>query len=224
MRDQLLSTIEQKIADRNILTHPFYQAWQKGELSKEALADYATQYYQHVAAFPTYLSALHSHTADAITRRAVLQNLIDEEAGEPNHPELWLQFAEGLGVSRETVLAGKTEPETRALVSTFKDICRSGSVCAGLSALYSYESQIPAVAGTKIEGLIKFYNITEPETLAYFAVHEEADVEHAASERQLIARHADDTDAGDAAEASQRALDAVWNLLSGVCHRHAIAC
>ena len=167
-----------------MLTHPFYQAWQRGELTREALADYAAQYYRHVEAFPRYLSALHSHTDDADTRRAVLQNLMDEEAGTPNHPELWLQFAEGLGMSREAVLAAETQPETQTLVQTFDDVCRNGSVAAGLAALYSYESQIPAIAETKIDGLMKFYGITDESALAYFRVHQEADVEHAAVERR----------------------------------------
>lgn len=220
---QLLETIEEQIAQKHLLKHPFYQAWQRGELTREALADYAAQYYRHVEAFPRYLSALHCHTTDTTTCRAVLQNLIDEEAGMPNHPELWLQFAEGLGVSREVVSAAKTEPEAQALVETFDGICRNGSVAAGLAALYSYESQIPAIAETKIAGLMKFYGIADEDALAYFRVHQEADVEHSAVERQLLAKHLSDGDAADAVQSSQQALDAVWNLLSGVCVRHGIA-
>jgi pyrroloquinoline-quinone synthase len=184
-----LETIEQQIAAKHILTHPFYQAWQRGELTRQALADYATQYHHHVAAFPTYLSALHSHTSDTTTRRAVLENLIDEEAGAPNHPELWLQFAEGVGADRDAVLKSRAEPETEALIGTFKTLCRDGSVAAGLAALYAYESQIPAVSETKIQGLIGFYGITSPEALAYFRVHQEADVEHSAVERRLLQHH-----------------------------------
>ena len=219
-----LDIIDAQIADRHLLTHPFYQAWQQGELTPEALSDYAAQYYHHVAAFPTYLSALHSHTPVAETRRALLQNLVDEEASHPNHPELWLKFAAGVGASRETVLATEAQSETEALVATFDDICRHGSVAAGLAALYSYESQIPAVAETKIDGLQRFYDVQSEETLAYFRVHQEADVAHAAAERELLHSHLGDADASDAPLASRRALDALWALLSGVCVRHDIAC
>lgn len=218
-----LADIESRIAARHLLTHPFYQAWQAGELTQDALADYAAQYYQHVAAFPRYLSALHSHTADADTRRDLLQNLCDEEAGEPNHPELWLRFAEGVGVSRADVLATQAAPETAALVQTFDAICRTGTVAEGLAALYAYESQIPAVAETKIDGLVQFYGITSNDALVYFRVHKDADIEHAAAERRLLETHLTDA-AGDAPAAASRALDALWNLLSGVCARHEIAC
>ncbi len=219
-----LTQIEAQIAGRAVLTHPFYQAWQRGELTRAALADYAGQYYHHVSAFPQYLSALHSHTSDPDTRRAVLQNLVDEEAGAPNHPELWLQFAEGLGLTQAEVLAPPAAPETLALVETFRRACGGGSVAAGIAALYSYESQIPKVAETKIAGLEEFYGIRSDSALAYFRVHQEADLEHSAVERRLLEKHLGDPDASDAPAAAQAALDAVWNLLSGVCARHAIAC
>ncbi len=224
MTPPALAQIDAQIADRSVLTHPFYQAWQRGELTQAALADYAGQYYHHVAAFPQYLSALHAHTSDPDTRRAVLQNLVDEEAGDPNHPELWLQFAEGISTSRMAVLNTPAQPETVTLVETFRRLCANGSVAAGLAALYSYESQIPAVAGTKIAGLQEFYGVCDNAALAYFRVHQEADIEHSAVERRLLTRHLSDPDAGDAVDASCLALDAVWNLLTGVCTRHAIAC
>ena len=224
MTHPALAQIDAQIESRSVLTHPFYQAWQRGELTQAALADYAGQYYHHVSAFPQYLSALHAHTTDPETRRAVLQNLVDEEAGTPNHPELWLQFAEGLGTSRADVLTAPAAPETTAMVDTFRRRCGSGSVAAGIAALYSYESQIPEVAGTKITGLQEFYGIHDDKTLAYFRVHQEADVEHSAVERALLAKHLSDADACDAPEAALEALNAVWNLLSGVCARHGIAC
>ncbi len=108
------------------------------------------------------------------------------------------------------------------LVETFLDICRNSSVAAGLAALYAYESQIPAVAETKIDGLQRFYGITDAPSLAYFRVHQEADVAHSAAELALLECHLSDPDSGDAEAASQRALDALWELLSGVCHRHGI--
>src|SRR6266704_2382848 len=95
---EYLDSIDNEIADKHLLKHPFYLAWTRGELSKEALADYARQYYHHVAAFPTYLSAVHAKCDDQATRKQLLNNLIDEEAGSPNHPDLWKKFADGLGV------------------------------------------------------------------------------------------------------------------------------
>src|SRR6478672_10803781 len=101
--NQYLDTIDKDIASKHLLKHPFYLAWTRGELSKEALVDYAKQYYHHVAAFPTYLSAVHSRCDEPDTRKQLLNNLIDEEAGKPNHPDLWKQFAAGLGVTENEI-------------------------------------------------------------------------------------------------------------------------
>src|ERR1051325_10316366 len=115
-----LAAIDAQVAAKHLLTHPFYLAWTRGELSKEALQDYARQYYHHVAAFPTYLSAVHANTEDQETRRQILANLMDEEAGNPNHPELWLRFAESAGVDRDDTRGASLWPETRNLIDSFR--------------------------------------------------------------------------------------------------------
>ena len=95
-----------------MLKHPFYQLWSAGELDLEVLREYAKQYYAHVKAFPTYVSATHSHCDDVAVRQMLLENLIEEERGENNHPELWLRFAEGLGLTRDEVKNAELLPST----------------------------------------------------------------------------------------------------------------
>src|SRR3954453_18008507 len=126
MKNPYLDKIDSDAAAKHLLKHPFYLAWTRGELTREALTDYAKQYYHHVAAFPTYLSAVHSRCDDQPTRRQVLTNLIDEEAGTPNHPELWKQFAAGLGVGDEELNNGAARPETTRLIETFRYVCGNG--------------------------------------------------------------------------------------------------
>ncbi len=159
-----LDEIDKNIAAKHLLKHPFYLAWTRGELTREALTDYARQYYHHVAAFPTYLSAVHAKCDDQATRKQLLNNLIDEGAGSPNHPELWLKFTEGLGVSDVDVRTTTKEPETKNLIDTFRSVCRDGSTAEGLAALYAYESQIPAICESKIDGLKKHYGFTNLRT------------------------------------------------------------
>lgn len=219
-----LETIDQQISAKHLLTHPFYLAWTRGELSKTALADYAQQYYHHVAAFPTYLSAVHAHCDDQPTRKELLKNLIDEEAGSSNHPELWLKFAEGLGLSRDKVQQSEKRAETANLIETFRSVCGEQSTAEGLAALYAYESQIPAVCESKIDGLKKHYGFTNPEHYRYFSVHIDADREHAAAERAMLGSHVNERNSEKVSKSVQRVLDAIWGLLSGVCRRHAIAC
>ena len=215
-----ITAIDDQIARRKLLLHPFYQRWTAGTLSCEALADYATQYYHHVAAFPTYLSGVHANTPEMETRRQILANLVDEEAGSPNHPELWLRFAESVGVRREDAQRAALWQETRNLIGTFRSVCRDGSTAQGLAALYAYESQIPAVAESKIEGLKTHYGIDSPRALAYFEVHIQADQEHSKVERALLACYVNETNARAVMESVEKVLEALWEMLSGVERRY----
>jgi len=219
-----LDEIDNDIAAKHLLKHPFYLAWTRGELSREALADYAGQYYHHVAAFPTYLSAAHAKCEDQNARKQLLANLIDEEAGSPNHPELWLKFAEGLSVSDVEARNTTKEPETKNLIDTFRLVCGDGSTAEALAALYAYESQIPAVCESKIEGLKNHYGFSNPEHYQYFTVHIEADREHSATERKLLSGYVNKQNLESVKASVNRVLDALWEMLSGVCRRHAIAC
>jgi len=209
-----LDEIDNDIASKHLLKHPFYLAWTRGELSKQALADYARQYYHHVAAFPTYLSSVHANCDDQDTRKQLLNNLIDEEAGSPNHPELWLRFTQGLGLSEADVQCSEKWTETKNLIDTFRAVCRDRSTVEGLAALYAYE---------KIDGLKKHYGFRNPEHYEYFSVHVEADREHSAAEREILSTHMGERNFRFVKASVNRVLDALSEMLSGVCRRHAIA-
>src|SRR3989454_9907656 len=190
--NQHLDKVDNDIAEKHLLKHPFYLAWTRGELSKEALTDYARQYYHHVAAFPTYLSAVHAKCDNQPTRKQILSNLIDEEAGSPNHPELWKQFAAALGVEDVDLAKTEKQPETKSLIATFRSVCGEQSTAEGLTALYAYESQIPAICESKIDGLKKHYGFADPKDYEYFSVHIEADREHSTAEREMLGNYVDD--------------------------------
>lgn len=222
--NQYLDSLDNDISGKHLLKHPFYLAWTRGELSKAALTDYARQYYHHVAAFPTYLSAVHTRCEDQATRKQLLDNLIDEEAGSPNHPELWLKFSEALGLTDREVRQTPKESETTNLIDTFRSVCRDDSTANGLAALYAYESQIPAICESKIDGLKKHYGFADPSHYEYFSVHIEADREHSAAEREMLSASIDESNIDNVRAAMNRVLNALWDMLSGVCRRHAIAC
>jgi pyrroloquinoline-quinone synthase len=211
----VLEQIDALIEERHLLTHPFYTKWVAGTLRRERIREYARQYYAFESSFPRFLSAIHSRTDDRIARQTILDNLWAEEHGEENHAELWLRFAEGVGLSRDEVIEARRNGSTVALVGTYDRAARERPMSAGLAALYAYERQVPAVAGAKIEGLRTHYGIDDRRTLAFWEVHRTLDVEHAGHERELLA----DAGTGDpegALEATDDALDAWWRFLDAV--------
>ncbi len=213
----LLKTLDEQIERKSLLKHPFYQAWVEGSLHLNALQEYAKQYYKHVLAFPTYLSAVHANCPYLPVRQQILENLIEEERGEKNHPELWLRFGEALGLDREQLRATPALPETDRAVSKFKSITLSRSFVEGVAALYAYEEQVPRVAATKIDGLRKYYNVTEARGLEFFTLHMEVDQWHAQTSRNIIRRYAcTPEEAHNVTQAAEESLDALWTLLDGV--------
>ena len=209
-----MERLDALIQKKHMLTHPFYQAWTCGHLEKSTLQEYAKEYYHHVKAFPTYLSALHSRCDDAKSRRLLLENLIDEEAGKPNHPDLWRSFAMALGVTSKEIDGHQPQEAAKTLVDTFRDICRSDPIAAGVAALYCYESQIPSICTTKSDGLKKWYGMTNAGGYHYFTVHETADVEHSRAERELLGSMVTPEEESRVLASAERILDTLWNFLS----------
>jgi len=216
------SRFEERVAPYNLLQHPFYQAWSKGELTREDLREYAAEYWHHVSAFPTYLSALHARLPDGEMRREVLRNLAEEEgvdsATARPHSDLWMDFATGMGASRDEVIGRRLQPEMTALVATFRELMREGTAASAMAALYAYESKVPAISSTKAKGLAEHY-ATEGAAARYFTLHQTADVAHASVWRELIdkelaAGSSEDEEA--ALDAGERAAKALWIALDGV--------
>ena len=211
------SLIDSKVAERAMLKHPFYQAWTEGRLPLDTLRAYARQYFHHVEAFPRAVSSVHANCPDRDGRRMLAENLAEEEgieAGKQDHASLWLMFACGLGESEGAVREQQLNAETEALIDTFRKLSRQ-SYAAGLGALYAYESQFPAVASAKIEGLIDRYGITGEDTLRFFRVHETADVEHSSVCQALLDR-LPEAEQAEAVAAGEELAGALWNFLSGV--------
>ena len=209
--------IDSKVAARAMLSHPFYQAWTEGRLPLETLRAYARQYFHHVEAFPRAVSAVHSACPDRDGRQMLAENLAEEEgveAGKQDHATLWLMFACGLGEDEASVREQRLNPETRALIDTFRSLSRR-SYASGLGALYAYESQYPGVATAKIEGLVDRYGIVDEETLRFFRVHATADVEHSSVCRALLDR-LPEAEKAEAVAAGEELAGALWNFLSGV--------
>ncbi|HLM70963.1 MAG TPA: iron-containing redox enzyme family protein, partial [Thermoplasmata archaeon] len=167
--------LDRRVARQHLLRHPFYSAWSKGELPIETLREYARQYYHFEVNFPRYVAGAYARVTNPRDRRVLLDNIVDEEGRSPTHPELWLDFARAIGAGAP---AGRPSGPTRRLLQTYERHTLEGSAPAALGALYAYESQFPAVAAEKSQGLRAHYGIRSKSAHEFFRVHTFADVEH----------------------------------------------
>jgi pyrroloquinoline-quinone synthase len=172
----------------NVLEHPFYVRWERGELTREELARYAGEY---------------RHAVVALARVARTAQLHAKEEAE--HIELWDDFASALGGEKREPL-----PQTRCCASAWA-AAHDGLDAAAI--LYAIEAGQPAISETKLRGLVTHYGFEEgsPAT-TYFELHAERDHEHAAEARERL-KGAEDERLVSLAES---ALAGNWALLDGV--------
>lgn len=217
---EFFDDLEKRIAKYSLLSHTFYQAWSAGELTRDDLREYARDYYHHVAAFPTYLAAFAERLPNGQLRDAVLVNMLDELGGrgQPEsgpHAELWLDFCEGMGGTREASQQ-QPPPEINNLIAHFRSVAASGTEEEALAAFYAYESQVPRIAAEKEQGLRACYG-ADDRTCRYFTLHAVADVHHASVWREQLSELIQ----GDAArqfaalEAAEITGKALWRALDG---------
>jgi pyrroloquinoline-quinone synthase len=172
----------------NVLEHPFYTRWEKGELTREELALYAGEY---------------RHAVVALARAARTARLhADEEAA---HIALWDDFASALGSEQHEPL-----PETRCCATAW---AAADDELGAAAILYAIEAGQPAISETKLKGLLAHYGFSQDSPgVEYFAVHGERDHEHAAEARQQL----EGTDDARLVGLAEAALAANWALLDGV--------
>jgi pyrroloquinoline-quinone synthase len=220
---EFFEQLDARIARHDLLCHPFYKAWSAGELTRDDLQEYGQDYYHHVEAFPSYLAELGVRLEEGELRRAVLANLSDEKGGEDvygepaaAHSELWLDFVEGMGASRE-MRGHEPVAEVGELTAFFHRVASEGTPEEALAAFYAYESQVPRVAAAKARGLREMYG-AEEKTYGYFTLHTTADVYHSRVWRDQLGKRvkANPQAAEKALAAGEAAAKALWHALDGI--------
>lgn len=210
-----IKLLEKDITEKHLSKHKFYQLWNEGKVSIEALMGYSQQYYQFVSEFPRFVSGVHSNTPYEEDRMRILENLNEEEDKRLPHAELWLRFAEGIGVKRDKINV-KPLPETTKMLNELRKLS-SKNFLEGSAAMLAYESQIPEIAKLKMDGLKKHYNIKSKKALEFFKVHSKVDIEHQKTWKKIISKHATTAEQKTKVrKALNKSLNAMWLMLDGI--------
>ncbi len=180
----------------NVLEHSFYERWDGGALTAEELQTYAGQY-------------RHAVTAVARAARASAAYGTPEHAAEEAaHVTLWDAWATAVGGD-----PAEAAPETVRCVESWAP----SDPLVATAVLYAVESTQPAIAETKLRGLVRHYGFDEGSpALAYFRIHAERDHDHAERAEQILAAEAGPEDTHRLAAAAEAALGGNWQLLDGV--------
>jgi pyrroloquinoline quinone (PQQ) biosynthesis protein C len=178
----------------NVLHHSFYVRWQAGELSPRELGVYAGEY---------------RHAVVALAGAAAAGGDAEHAGEEASHVGLWDAFADAV----DGADAPPPLPETSQCAAAWAGATDTGEANA---ILYAIEGAQPAIARTKLDGLVAHYGFRgdEPAT-EYFRLHAELDHEHAAHASAALADVAPE-DADRVVGKAEAALAGNWALLDGV--------
>ncbi|MBS4029656.1 MAG: iron-containing redox enzyme family protein [Ignavibacteriales bacterium] len=214
--ESLSATIAKIIEKHNVLKHPFFQLWNCGAVSNDTLRVFVSQFYHLIKHFPRMLSAIHSNTSELLTRKVILKTLNREDGAKEHSAELWVRYAESLGISRMELENAHTLPKTRHLLDTMNNFCRNHSSLEGLASLYAYEVQLPPLFKMKMDGLLKYYPLTEKRNTKFFHVRQERDTVHSLLEREIIDKSVTTENYTKVTFAMESTAYAFWKFLDGI--------
>ncbi|MGZ8692472.1 MAG: iron-containing redox enzyme family protein [Gaiellaceae bacterium] len=189
----LIERIDEARARWNVLDHPFYLRWERGDLTREDLAFYAGEY---------------RHAVVALADAAAVGGDAEHAAEEAAHIQLWDDFAAAL----DAPLDREPNSETRECAAAW----RAEDSLAARAVLYAIESGQPDISRTKLTGLIDNYGFAAgSKGTEYFELHSDRDHEHAAASAKVLSKAAPE-DADRLVAAAEGALVGNWRLLDSV--------
>ncbi len=158
--------------DKQLLDHPFYQAWEDGDVTTEQLAEYGTAYSEFMDRVPGYWERVLNEldVSDAQGEEVVAEEL--------EHATLWQSWIEHF-----------PEPSQAPQLSDLFDSLEGMSASELAGALHAYELQQPEVAQTKKAGLVEHFDVPETD-LDFFDEHMD-EAEHIAFGEYIREEYAD---------------------------------
>lgn len=206
--NSLIQNIDEMIEERSLLKHPFYQLWSDGKLSLDSLKGYAKEYFQIVKSVPEFMTPIIKQSP--VSLRNELKSNQEEEI---QHIKPWMRFATALGVDREELEQHQGLPKTREAISQLSSLMNSFE--DGSCAMYAFEKEIPKISQIKLEGLEKFYGISNKEATEYFNLHTEADIRHTAAWKKALEQSTSKNE--DLLQIAEKSISA-QNMLLDSCH------
>jgi pyrroloquinoline-quinone synthase len=165
--------VQTLLSGRELLTHPYYQKWEAGELTTQDLAAYGAQYVHFERQLPRTLEKIVRVMEPGPCRDGVQANL-DDEVGDPTpHVELLQSFLDAVGS-----VSTPPGPATHNLTSLY-DHAPGVGIGYALGVVAAYEVQSAAIATSKAEVLREWYGLNAYQT-TFWDLHSTLEEDHAA--------------------------------------------
>ncbi|MCX7198917.1 MAG: iron-containing redox enzyme family protein [Proteobacteria bacterium] len=172
-------------------THPIWKGLVEGTHNLEQVRYICKQHSIVTLHNHNYHGRLYVSCPDAEWRERLAEVAYEEATGRlyangVSHHVLYLNYAKGLGISREEMYAIDYAPSALLYRLYLSDVC-SRFIEGVAAVMLGGEAQIPGLYGRIAENLRRQFGLSD-EALAYWFVHDKADEDHSDAGRQVLDR------------------------------------
>jgi pyrroloquinoline quinone (PQQ) biosynthesis protein C len=161
--------------------HPFVKAVKEGRATMDQIRTWACQDYKFRNITPQISMMRYLACSDPAFQPA-LYEVVEEEtegmsSGTAGHIDLFIEFAQALGLSRAELDAAPLAPATAAHLYFVELMIHKYPWFVVMAAQIAAEGTFPGATKLLGEGLMEHYHLP-PEAVRFFTVHTEEDAEH----------------------------------------------
>jgi pyrroloquinoline-quinone synthase len=174
------------------IKHPFLKAVCAGTTTIDQIRAWAIQDYQFRAAVPRIAMLRYLACSDPEIARK-LWGVVEEETrgldtGSAGHNELFIRFADSIGLTRQQLESAELRPATAAHLYYVELIIHTLPWFVVMSIQIGAEGTFGPAAAALGHGFIRQYGM-KPEDVRFFTVHSEADEEHGSLAEEIAVRY-----------------------------------
>ena len=160
--------------------HPWQQLFVEGKLSQDQLKVWAQNRYYFHAGIPAKDANVFCKLPNNKDAQGMWLEKLQEEMGddeEQSHPEMFLDFCEGLGLGRDEVKNAEVFAPIKIGVDAYRDMARVRPFQVGVGSSIS-EFLIPFKMTRMLKAFREHYSFIPDKALHFFEAHREADERH----------------------------------------------
>jgi len=181
VKRQLMTALEDAIAEWPLESHPFLQRYAAGNFSQDAVRWWAIKMLPGSNRFNQAFLKVTARVDDYRARVLLLNNVYSEHGNlnaDEAHVALYMRFMRGIGCARIDV--HEDDGAFRVPELRFKrfEIQENEPIIWSMGRFAAIECVLPGVFTKYIEGLRKIFPAIDDHTIEYFPIHCELDPEH----------------------------------------------
>ena len=174
------------------IKHPFLKAVCAGTATMDQIRAWAIQDYQFRAAVPRIAMLRYLACTDPEIAQK-LWGVVEEETrgldtGSAGHNELFIRFADSIGLTREQLQNAELLPATAAHLYYVELIIHTLPWFVVMAIQIGAEGTFGPAAAALGQGFISKYNM-KPDDVRFFTVHSEADEDHSNLAEEIAVRY-----------------------------------